>query len=161
MVEAEPEGINIRLRAKYRRITLLLLVVAILFTIWTLAVIFAVFSLQLAGRWTLISPTYWVLADITIVALFLVVDALIFSRYRAKTHPSRPKAARVKKARKAKAQKEPASQMMKGRAVYTVTLPIGAKGGIFSKTFVAIDDSRVLQLRYQMIPPTSLWPPQQ
>lgn len=159
MVEAKLEDINLRLRAKYRRITLLLLIIAIIFTIWTLVVIFAVFSLQLAGRWTLISPTYWVLADIVIVALFLVADGMIFRRYQAKIRPYHPKPAREKKTKKA--EKEPAPQMMKGRAVYTVTLPMGAKGGIFSKTYIAIDDSRVLQLRYQMIPPTSLWPTQQ
>ncbi len=156
-----PEGASIRLRAKYRRITLWLLIVAIIFTVWTLSVLFAVFSLQLGGRWTIISPTYWVVADVIVVALVLLIDALIFMRYQGKTRSTRPKVVKEKKGRRARKEKAPEPEMLKGRQVYTVTLPHGAKGGIFSKTFVAIDDRRVLQLRYQMIPPATLWPLQQ
>jgi hypothetical protein len=36
-----------------------------------------------------------------------------------------------------------------------------AKGGIFSKTYIIIDEDRVLNIRYQMIPPNDLWGQQQ
>ena len=161
MAEAESTGTDIRLRVKYRRITIFLLLIAILFTLWTAAIVLSVFTYQMDARWAVLTPTEWVIIDIALVAFFLLIDAAVYMRYRAKTRPLHPKPPKMKKPRKAKIEKPAAPPMIKGHEVYTVTLPMGAKGGIFSKTFVPIDDRRVLQLRYQMIPPTTLWPPKQ
>ncbi len=161
MDEAESTDADMRLRIKYRRVATLLLLIAILFTLWTLAAVLSVFSFQMDARWALLSPTEWVIIDTALVAFFLLIDLAIYSRYRAKTRPLHPKAPKVKKPRKTKIDKAPAPPTIKGHEVYTVTLPMGAKGGIFSKTFIPIDDNRVLQLRYQMIPPTTLWPSKQ
>jgi len=46
---------------------------------------------------------------------------------------------------------------MKGKQVHIFTLPMGAKGGVYSKTFIKIDEINVLNLRYQIIPPNDLW----
>ena len=161
MDEAEPISPDIKLRVKYRRITTLLLVIAILFTAWSIAVVISVFTLNKDAHWAYFSPTEWIMINIGLVSFFLFVNIILFSRYRTKTGTLQPKAPRTRRLRKKKAEKEPAPEMLSGHEVFTLTLPMGAKGGIFSKTFIPIDDQRVLQLRYQMIPPTLLWPPEE
>ncbi len=37
------------------------------------------------------------------------------------------------------------------------TYPEGVEGGIFSKTYVGIDEHNVLRLRTLMVPPDELW----
>jgi hypothetical protein len=161
MVDEEAIGIDARMRARYRRIAMVFLVIAIVFTVWTMVVVVSIFMLQVGGGWTILTPTEWVLANIVVVAVFLVLDALIYVRYRAKTRSMEPPAVKERRLWRGRKEKTPAPELIHGREVYTVTLPPGAQGGIFSKTFVPIDDNRVLQLRYQMIPPMSLWPSQQ
>jgi len=162
MVEAEPAGVDGRLRSRYRRIAVLFLVIAIIFTVWTIVVVLSIFMLGVGNGLTFLTPTEWVIANIIVVAVFLVLDSLIYLRYRSKARGLEPQVAREpRRWRRGKKAPVAAPEMIHGSEVYTVTLPLGARGGIFSKTFVPIDDHRVLQLRFQMIPPASLWPPQQ
>ena len=158
MDEAMPPDINDRLRIKYRRVAAVLLVFAIVFTVWTIVVIVSVFSMGASIRWAELSPTEWVAANIIVVAIFLFVNLILYGRYRIKVG-IQPGETRDKRRRLRK--EAPTPEMIKGHQVYTLTLPNGAKGGIFSKTFIPIDETRVLQLRYQMIPPTMLWPPKE
>jgi preprotein translocase subunit YajC len=44
-----------------------------------------------------------------------------------------------------------------GKKVIAFTNPEDAQGGIFSKTYIKIDDTYVLRLRELMIPPEDLW----
>jgi hypothetical protein len=162
MVEADLAAVDVRLRSRYRRIAVLLLVIAIIFTVWTIAVVLSIFMFGVSNGLTFLTPTEWVIANIIVVALFLAIDGLIFLRYRNKTRGLAPQAApQARRWRRGRKEPVAAPEMIHGHEVFTVTLPLGAMGGIFSKTFVPIDDQRVLQLRFQMIPPTTLWPPQQ
>jgi hypothetical protein len=90
MVDANAAGTDVSLRTKYRRITMVFLIIAILFTVWTIVVVLSIFTLQVGGGWTVLTPTEWVLANIVIVAVFLFLDALIYLRYRAKTRGTEP-----------------------------------------------------------------------
>jgi hypothetical protein len=45
-----------------------------------------------------------------------------------------------------------------GKPVFQFTYPIDAKGGIFSKTYLQIDDGFVLRIRSQMFTAEELWP---
>lgn len=162
MDEAEPEGRDSRLRRRYRRITVLLLIIAILFTAWTIAVVSAVFMLGIGGAWTVLTPTEWVIINIVVVVLFVFIDLFIFLRYRTTAQEVEPGVVSERRRfrrRKGQEAPAPAPATIHGHEVFTMTLPSGAKGGIFSKTFVEIDDHRVLQLRYQIIPSSLLWPP--
>jgi hypothetical protein len=46
---------------------------------------------------------------------------------------------------------------IQGKQVHNYTVPLDAKGGIFSKTFILIDEDSILNVRYQMIPSDDLW----
>jgi len=49
-------------------------------------------------------------------------------------------------------------EYLDGKKVYEYTFPKNKKGGIFSKTYVQIDNNTLLRIRNQMIPSESLWP---
>ena len=60
--------------------------------------------------------------------------------------------------KKKKIEKEKSKPIFyKGKRIHTYTLPIGSKGGLFSKTYVRIDEKNILNLRFQMISPNDLW----
>jgi hypothetical protein len=63
----------------------------------------------------------------------------------------------MKKQRARKKKEVTPAQFIKGKRVHNFTIPTGAKGGIFSKTYIKIDDYSVLDLRYQITPPYELW----
>jgi hypothetical protein len=59
--------------------------------------------------------------------------------------------------RKRIASEKPKSLYLRGKKLHVYTLPEGSKGGVFSKTYVKIDEENILTLRYQMIMPEELW----
>lgn len=52
---------------------------------------------------------------------------------------------------------KPKPIIYKGKKLYTFTYPEGARGGIFSKTIIEIDDSTAVNVRCQVIKPEDLW----
>jgi hypothetical protein len=44
-----------------------------------------------------------------------------------------------------------------GKRLYIYTNPSDSKGGIYSKTYIKIDENNVLRIRNLMIPPDELW----
>ena len=60
-----------------------------------------------------------------------------------------------KKKRMEKGKIEP--EYINGKRVHVLTFPHGKEGGIFSKTYIQIDEDNVLRLRTLLIPPDELW----
>jgi hypothetical protein len=60
-----------------------------------------------------------------------------------------------KKKRIEKGKIEP--EYINGKRVHVFTFPHGQEGGIFSKTYIQIDEHNVLRLRTLLIPPDELW----
>ena len=52
---------------------------------------------------------------------------------------------------------KPKQEFIDGKKVHVFTHPKGIEGGIFSKTYIEIDEKNVLRLRTPMIPPEKLW----
>jgi len=93
-------------------------------------------------RWSGLSITEWTYTGIFILIFFIALEIIFFIHYVSAT--------------KWKAEKEQ-SRYFKGKRLHTYTLPIDSKGGIFSKTYIKIDEKNILNLRYQIIPPEELW----
>ena len=52
---------------------------------------------------------------------------------------------------------KPKPEFIDGKRVYVYSHPERMEGGIFSKTYIAIDKHSVLRLRSLMVPPNHLW----
>ena len=50
------------------------------------------------------------------------------------------------------------AEYLDGKKVYEYTFPKNNRGGVYSKTYVKIDDSFLLRVRNQMISAEILWP---
>jgi uncharacterized membrane protein YcjF (UPF0283 family) len=150
MAMVEP-GLDEATRQKrYLRISKLILLFAVIYSLWIAMVIIGTFQLALGVSWAAFTLEQWVLSAIVLFALFIIIEIFFVIRLSLKRTQKRITRKVITPA-----------QFIKGRQVHTFTLPFDAKGGIFSKTYIAIDDSSVLNLRYQITAPNELWGKQQ
>jgi small-conductance mechanosensitive channel len=134
-----------RLKQRYLKASKIFLLLTIIYTLWVIIIILGVYSLGLNFKWAAFTIGQWILSAIVLISILIGFELLFILHYLlSKRRKAKPKAS-----------KEPV--FIQGKEVYDYTLPIGAKGGIFSKTFILIDENRVLHLRYQMIHPNDLW----
>ena len=146
MAAIEPTGNDEKLKRRYLRISKLILLFAVIYLLWIAIVILGTFQLALGVSWTTFTVEQWVLSAIALFVVFIIIELLFFVRLSMMT---------LKK--KQKQEGTTTKQSIKGKRVHTFTLPLGAKGGIFSKTYIKINDSSVLNLRYQITAPHELW----
>ena len=52
---------------------------------------------------------------------------------------------------------KPKPEYIDGKIVVDITFPRGTDGGVYSKTYIEIDESSILRLKNLMIPPNELW----
>lgn len=145
MVATESTGNEEKLKRRYLRISKLILLFAVIYAFWIAIVILGTFYLALGISWATFTVEEWVLSAIALFAVFIVIELLLFARLSMTTHTKKP------------AKEKATDQFIKGKRVHTFTIPLEAKGGIFSKTYIKIDEASVLNLRYQITAPTELW----
>lgn len=146
MAATEPVWDEEKLKRRYLRISKLILLFAIIYTLWIAIVIIGTFFMKLGISWASFTVEQWVLSAIALFVIFIIIELLFFVQLSTK---------KLKKKRPKKVITP--AQFIKGKRVHTFTLPFGARGGIFSKTYITIDDRSVLNLRYQITAPNQLW----
>jgi len=120
-------------------------IITLIYSLWIVLLVSGVYFLQFGNTWAVLTVEQWILSAIVLLSIFIVIEIFFLSQYLL----LREKRLRPEKRR----QKE----YIQGKRVYRYTIPSDAKGGIFSKTYILIDENRVLNLRYQMVPPNNLW----
>jgi hypothetical protein len=145
MITEEPIWDEEKLKRRYLKASKLLFLFTVLYSLWIVLVIMGVYFLQLGNKWAVFTIGQWILSAIILISIVIVLE-IIFILHNTLS-------------RKKYLQPEQPQQPVypQGKQVNSYTIPAGAKGGIFSKTFIMIDETRVLNLRYQMIPPNDLW----
>ena len=145
MITAEPISDEEKLKYRYLKASKFLFLFTILYALWIALVIIGVYFLQLGIKWAVFTIEQWILSAIILISIVIALES-VFLLHNALI-------------RKKHLQLEQPKQQvyLQGKQVQSYTIPAGAKGGIFSKTFITIDETRVLNLRYQMIPPSILW----
>jgi hypothetical protein len=129
---------------RYLKVSKFLFLITIIFCLWIAITIMGVYFLQLGNKWAAFTIEQWILSGIFLVSVVIGLE-IVFLLYFALS-------------KKRHLQPEPEKEVfVQGKKVHNFTLPIDAKGGIFSKTYILIDENSVLNLRYQMIPPHDLW----
>jgi len=145
METTEPRWDEEKTKQKYLNISKILFLFAILYTLWIALLIIGAIYLELGPKWAALTIEQWTLTGIFLIAIIIGIESILLLHYsllrRKQLQPEQPL--------------QPV--YLQGKQVYSYTVPDDAKGGIFSKTYIMIDDCRVLNLRYQMILPNELW----
>jgi len=133
-----------KLIVKYSRLSKIFLLITVLFGIWILFIALTTILLKFEPAWALFTLDIWMYAWCFVVVFFILLILVFFFHYSS-----------VKKKRIE--QEKPKPEFIDGKRLYVYTYPKGYEGGIFSKTYIKIDDNNVLRLRTLMIPPNELW----
>ena len=134
------EGI---LKRRYLRLSKLMVLLAVIYSIWIAIIIIGVYFFGIY-KLAVLTMDQWILSGIGLVAIFVFFNALFIIHYYL-----------IK--RKKQVPKKPQQMIYKGKKLHIFTLPQNSRGGIFTKTFITIDENTVLNLRFQMIQPKELW----
>ncbi|MBE3121094.1 MAG: hypothetical protein IMZ53_05580 [Thermoplasmata archaeon] len=141
----EPIWDEEKLKRRYLKASKLLFLFTVIYSLWIALVIMGSYFLQLGNKWAVLTIGQWILSAIILISvvigleiIFLLHNTLLRKKHLQLEQPKQP-------------------VYLQGKQVHSYTIPVDAKGGIFSKTFIMIDKTRVVNLRYQMIPPNDLW----
>jgi len=131
------------LKNHYLKLSKIILLIVSIYTVWIIFIIFSVYFLGLGNKWAYLTMDQWIVSSIVLFSIFVILEILLFFHYLF-----------VKK-RRIEGQK-PKPSVFKGRKLHIFSLPLNSKGGIYSKTYIQIDEDNILNLRYQMIPPSEI-----
>jgi len=149
MAPTEPRLEEERQKQRLVKASKIFFFITVLYCLWIAIVIIGVYFLKLGNKWAILTMDQWILSAIALISIAIGLEVVLLLHFLLSQRKLLPP--------KKKTQKE----YVQGKEVHSFTIPIDAKGGIFSKTYILIDENRVLNLRYQMIPPNDLWGQQQ
>jgi membrane protein YdbS with pleckstrin-like domain len=142
--QTELRNIEDKLSRRYSRLSKLILLIAILLIICVVIVFIGITSLGYGHDWALLNLESWIIALGVLFVIFIILELIFYS------HLSSVKNKRIES-------KKPKIEFINGKRVIVFTYPKGKEGGIFSKTYIDIDENSVLRLKSLMIPPEELW----
>lgn len=132
-----------RLRGKYSILTKFFLLLGIIIIIWAIVVILGVIIWEYAYNWAVLSLTDWILVTGIILLFFIILDLVFYLHFSS-----------IQKKRKDA--EKPKPEFINGKRIYVFTYPRNIVNGVFSKTYIPIDEHNVLRLRTLMIPPNEM-----
>jgi hypothetical protein len=121
----------------------LIFLIIMIYSLWVALIIIGVYFLKFGNKWAILTVEQWILSAIVLISIAVGLEIILIIHFVL--------------SKKKQLQLEKESIYLEGKQVHNYTIPVNAKGGIFSKTYILIDQKRVLNLRYQMIPPYDLW----
>ena len=132
------------LKIRYLKISKIILILAVIYSLWITFLIMSVYFLGLGNKWALVTMDQWVISSVILLGVFIGLEIIfILHHYMVK--------------RKRIESEKPKPPYYKGKKLHIYTLPADSTGGIYSKTYVKIDGDNILNLRFQMIPPYEMW----
>ena len=142
--QSKLRNIEIKLRDRYSLLSKLFLLIAILFIICIALIFIGITFLGLGYNWALFSLEGWIISLCVLLGVFIILELIIFIHFYSVWNK------RIELGK-------PKPEFINGRQVHVFTYPKGTTGGIFSKTYVDIDENSILRLRSIMISPEELW----
>ena len=134
-----------KLGNKYSKSSKIFLVIAFLFLIWILFVALGSFVLEQGPYWSILNLENWIYIWCGLTLIFIILELGFYFHYSSKQSIDHKEIVYQ-------------PELMHGKRLHIYTHPEDAKGGIFSKTYIPIDEDNVLYLREQMISSDELWP---
>lgn len=131
------------LKRRYLRFSRFILLLAICCSLWITILLLGTYYWGYGNKWAFLSLNEWIYSIIGVIVLFILLEFFfIFHHFKVRRYLMgyhlKPR-------------------YFQGKRLYHYTIPKDAKGGIFSKTFVAVDEQTIITFRYQMIPSQDLW----
>lgn len=141
--KGELRNIENKLISRYSRLSIIFLFTAILLIIIVAIVFLGIIFLEYGYNWAGLDLEGWIILVSALFGVFILLELIFFlhvSSIRNKITGGKPK-----------------PEFINGKKVIIFTHPTGTEGGIFSKTYIDLDENSVLRLRSLMIPPEELW----
>jgi hypothetical protein len=133
-----------KLIKRYSMISKLLILLTFVFVLWFLILLMGIYIWNYESDWAVIGFKNWILIMSVLISLFILLNIGLYLHLKSIDKK------RIK-------EEKPKPEFIKGKRVLIYTYPDDSKGGIFSKTYISIDENNVLRLRLLMIKPDELW----
>ena len=141
---AEMRNLENKFSSKYLRFFRLFLFITILLIILLVISAIGIIFLGLGINWFLFSFDGWLVGLSLLIGLFILLEIIFY------LHTFLLRRKRIKLGK-------PTPEFIDGKKVLEITFPRGTDGGIYSKTYIEIDNNNILRLKNLMIPPDELW----
>jgi len=128
------DGADNKLVVKYQMLSKIFIIISILFIVWISFIALGIFILELEPNWAFLYLENWIISWCVLTLIFIILEVIFYVQFISKTNK------RVEF-------KESESEFLHGKRLYVYTHPAGSEGGIFSKTYISIDENNVLNLR--------------
>ena len=138
------ERVKDKLGVRYSRLSKVFLVITALFIIWVVIIALRIYLFELDYNWALLPLNNWIYVCCSLIGFFIILDVLFYYHYNIAKD-------------KRLIQEKPKPRFYRSKRLYLYTHPKGAEGGIYSKTYIKIDESSVLRLRALIVSPGALW----
>jgi len=136
------DGTDNKLVIKYHMLSKIFIIISILFIVWISIVALGIFILELEPNWAFLNLENWIIAWCVMTVIFIMLEIIFYVQYTSKMN---------------KIVESNESEFVHGKRLYVYTHPAGTEGGIFSKTYISIDENSVLRLREVIISPNEIW----
>jgi len=133
-----------KISRRYFSFLILFLFVTILLIISVVTVFSGISYFELGYNWALLNIDSWIILSSVFIAVFIILILFFYSHICS----VRKKICELEK---------PKPEFINGKMIHVYTYPKEKEGGLFSKTYIEIDEHNVLRLRTLMIPPEEVW----
>ncbi len=129
---------------KYSLLTKIIFIIGMIVVLWAGIVFSGILFWGYAYDWALIILDAWLLIDSIIISILIITELALYFRYGN----VKDKNVQIEKSK---------PEFISGKKVNIFTYPKGIEGGVFSKTYVELDNHNILRLRALMVHPGELW----
>ena len=127
----------------FQKISRLFIFLSIVLFLWIIIIAASIIINDMDPFWAYLSLENWVLYSVIVIIMFIIMEII----YYIYTNFYSDKIVEFLEV-------EP--EKLHGKKIITYTIPKDSKGGVFSKTYIPINNENVLRIRNQMIPPEEL-----
>lgn len=134
---------EIRISARYRWFFKIFFFISVILLILAAVAAVGIVYLGLGTNWFLFNFEGWIFGVLVVIGAFVLLEILFFLHFFL----YRRKRIRLE---------QPQPEYIDGKIIIDITFPKGIDGGVFSKTYVEIDNNSILRLRNLMVPPDEI-----
>jgi hypothetical protein len=128
----------------YLIISKIFALISFLFLLLVITIAIGTISLDMEPNWAALTFEYWAIIWCVLTGIFIFIDTFLYIKIRHKGEIIIE-------------QKEEKEEILHGKKIVVYTHPENAEGGIFSKTYIPIDENSVLRLRELIVNAKELW----
>ncbi|KYK22600.1 hypothetical protein AYK21_03705 [Thermoplasmatales archaeon SG8-52-2] len=132
-----------KISARYKSFFKYFLIITLLLVLLLIISAVGIIFLGLGTNWFLFNFEGWIVGESIIIGLFVILEILFFLHILL----IRRKMSKLGK---------PKTEYIDGKKIIDITFPKGTDGGVYSKTYIEIDNSNILRLKNLMIPPDEI-----